>query len=129
MADIVRPGEPAGGPLNAGMRPENVDLYLYKGDYVELLLTIRDSEGNPINLTGYTPSASIRSSHSSETAYPFTATITNASGGQVRLLLPTSVSTTIPPGSHVWDFQLTNASGNARTYFTGDVTVEGEVTR
>lgn len=91
-------------------------------------ITLRDDQGALLNLTGFTAAASIRPTQQSETTYPFTPTTTPAQG-LVALVLPSTISATLTPGTYVWDFQLTDASGNVRTYITGDVTVYDEVTR
>jgi hypothetical protein len=43
-------------------------------------------------------------------------------------MFPSSVTEDIAAGSYVWDFQVTNPSGNVRTYLAGDVIVYDEVT-
>ena len=127
MADIVNPGASAGGPLNAGSMPSTYDLDIYKGDYLELYVTIKDSAGNPINLTGFTPKAQLKADYSAGTAVDFTTTITGVTG-QVKIYLSSTTSSSLTPGSYIWDFQITDTSGQTRTYLTGDVTVFNEVT-
>ena len=43
MADLVSPGETAGGPINAGAMPLNYDLTIYEGDVLRFTVTIQDS--------------------------------------------------------------------------------------
>jgi hypothetical protein len=128
MADIVYPGQTAVGALNATALPTNTDLVLYKGDYVEIFMTLKDSAGNPINLTGYTPKAQLKADYTDRAPVNFTCTFTNAAGGVARIFLPSSVTSELLPGSYVWDFQITDGSGNTRTYLAGDVTIYNEVT-
>ena len=127
MADIVNPGVVAGGPLNSGAMPGNFDLVLYKGDYMELYVTIKDESGTAVNLTGSTPKAQLKSSYTSNTAIDFTAALTGTTG-QVKISLSSATSSTLTPGSYIWDFQITDSGGKVRTYLTGDVTVYNEVT-
>jgi hypothetical protein len=126
MTDIVFPGQPA-GVLGQESLPANYDLVLYKGDYFETSVVIKDNVGTAINLTGYTAKCSIKSSYSASSSFDATCTIT-ALSGLVDIMFPSSVMEDIPAGSYVWDFQVTNPSGNVRTYIAGDVTVYGEVT-
>jgi hypothetical protein len=128
MADIVYPGDTPGGTLGIGFLPANYDLIIYRGDYFPISVTIRDSNNVALNLTGYTAEALIKPDYASATTYAFTATITAATG-KVDLLLPSTVSATLVPGSYIWDFQLTDPSGNVRTYIAGDVTVYDEVSK
>jgi hypothetical protein len=126
MTDTVFPGQPA-GVLGQESLPANYDLVLYKGDYFNTSVVIKDNVGAVINLTGYTAKCSIKASYSSVTSFDATCTIT-ALSGLVDIMFPSSVMEDIPAGSYVWDFQVTNPSGNVRTYLAGDVTVYGEVT-
>jgi hypothetical protein len=126
MADLVFPGS-TGTTLNATALPANNDLIIYKGDYVELFVTIKDSLGASINLTGSTPKAQLKADYADRNPKSFTCTLTGTTG-QVRIYLSSSITSTLIPGSYIWDFQVTYASGDTRTYLAGDVTVYNEVT-
>jgi hypothetical protein len=128
MADIVYPGETPGGTLGTDFLPSNYDLVLYRGDYFPLRVTLTDSAGVPLDLTGYTAAAQIRSNFDDPVSYDFDVTMTPLTG-TIDLLLSSATSETILAGSYVWDFQVTEPSGNIRTYITGDVTMFDEVTR
>lgn len=126
MTDTVFPGQPA-GVLGQESLPSNYDLVLYKGDYFNTSVVIKDNAGVVINLTGYTAKCSIRASFSSVTSFDAVCVITPLSG-LVDITFPSTVTDDLAAGSYVWDFQVTNPSGNVRTYIAGDVTVYGEVT-
>ncbi len=126
MADIVYPGQPA-GVLNQEQLPSNYDLALYKGDYFQTSVVIKDNTGDPINLSGYTAKCSIRENYTSVESFDADCTITPAEG-RVDILFPTSIMETLEAGEYIWDFQVTNPDGNVRTYLTGDVKVWDEVT-
>lgn len=128
MADIVYSGQQAGGPLNRGSLPANYDLVIYKGDFVRLLLTMTDADDAPLNLTGATPKAVLKTDYSDPAPIPFTCTLKNAVAGEVELFISSQTSSTIIPGSYIWDFQITFADNQTRTYLAGDVTVFNEVT-
>ena len=128
MADIVRPGETAGGPLNIGALPSNYDLVIYKGDFVEIFVTVKDGSGTSINLTGYTPKAQIKTDYDAVSATADLACTLTGVTGQVRIYLSSVASTALPVGSFIWDFQLKQPNNDVRTYLTGDVTVYPEVT-
>ncbi|WXW92542.1 tail fiber [Streptomyces phage Enygma] len=127
MTDIIFPGLLAGGPIGQDYLPANYDLVLYKGDYLPFAVTLKDADG-PINLTGYTAKCSIKSTTDSNTSYDATCVI-SPTEGKVEITFPSSVTSTIPAGEYVWDFQVTNSDENVRTYFAGDVVVYAEVTR
>ncbi|QOI67430.1 hypothetical protein SEA_BEUFFERT_28 [Streptomyces phage Beuffert] len=128
MADIVFPGNAAGGPIGQDYLPANYDLVLYKGDYLPFAVTLKDSDNEPLNLTGFTAQCSVRATYDSNTAYDAECTITPLAG-KVDIVFPSSLTSTMSAGSYIWDFQITDPEENVRTYFTGDVTVYAEVTR
>jgi hypothetical protein len=126
MADIVFPGQ-GGTSLNSAALPASNDLVIYKGDYVDIYVTIKDNAGTAIVLTGSTPKAQLKSDYNDRAPKDFTCTLTGTTG-QVRIYLPSSVTSTLIPGSYIWDFQVTFSGGDTRTYLAGDVTVYNEVT-
>lgn len=128
MADIVYAGQQAGGPLNRNSLPANYDLVIYKGDFVRLLLTMTDADDQPLDLTGATPKAVLKTDYSDPAPISFTCTLKNALAGEVELFIPSQTSSTIIPGSYIWDFQITFSDNQTRTYLAGDVTVYNEVT-
>jgi len=127
MADIVFPGSSPSNTLNSSAMPSNNDLVIYKGDFVELLVTLTDAGGAPLDLTGATPRAQLKSDYSDRSPKEFSCT-TTATPGQVRIFLSSTVTSELLPGSYIWDFQITSAGGETRTYLAGDVTVNNEVT-
>lgn len=127
MADIVYAGETAGGPLNKEALPANNDLVIYKGDYVRLIVALRDSTNALIDLTGSTPKAQLKSDYTDRDPKEFTCSLTG-SPGEVEIFLSSATTSGLLPGSYIWDFQITFADGETRTFLAGDVTVHNEVT-
>lgn len=126
MADIVNAGQPAGG--TAGFVPANYDFVIYKGDYFQLPITLKDSSGTAMNLTGYTPKSTLKTSYDDPGGIDFVCTVTDAVNGKVTLFLSSATTTNLLPGTYIYDFQVTSNVGETRTYLTGDVTVQNEVT-
>lgn len=126
MADIVNPGATS-GLLNADAMPQNQDLVIYKGDYVELFVTVKDANGVPLDLTGSDPKAQLKQEYDDISPIDFTCTLTGNTG-EVRVYLPSDTAATLVAGDYIWDFQITNSSAQTRTYLAGDVTVYNEVT-
>lgn len=125
MADVIFPGRTAPVNLGASKLPGNMDLSIWKGDAQRFLVTLTDANAQPIPLTGCTAQATIRASFESTPAHDFTCTIQN--GNQVLLYMSSPVSEAIPAGDYVWNFQITDSTGDVRTYLAGDVTVLPEV--
>jgi len=127
MADIVYPGATAGGPLNSDAMPSNQDLVIYKGDYVELFVTVKDGAGVPLDLTGSTPKAQLKKTYADSSPVDFTCTLTGVTG-EVRIYLASATAASLTPGDYIWDFQITSSTSQTRTYLAGDVSVYNEVT-
>lgn len=125
MADIIFPGEPPLDDLGQTRLPGNMDMVFWRGDAQKYILALTDETGGPIDLSGYTAKAALKAGFDSTTKYDWTCTI---SGNEVTIYLPSSVSSTIPAGSYVWDFKLVEVgTSDQRTYLAGDVTVYDEV--
>lgn len=126
MADIIFPGSTPQGNLGATWLPSNMDLSIWQGDYQEFFVDFVDGSGSPFPLTGYTIQAVIKTAPKANTGYSFTCTVPGATN-RVRVYMPSTVASTIPPGDYIWNLQLTNASGDVKTYLAGDVKVYAEV--
>lgn len=115
--------------LGQSLMPGSVDLKIYKGDYVEVFVTLTDG-GVPVPLTGKTPSCQLKKDYADTDPIDFTCSVVTVSGTpKVRIYMPSSISETLEVRDYIWDFQLvTTSSGDARTYFAGDVSVTNEVT-
>jgi hypothetical protein len=126
MADIVFPGQAAGGPIGQDYLPANYDLVLYRGDYLPFSVTLKDNDGVALDLTSHTAKCSIRENYDAVASFDAECTVTGEIGN-VDIVFPSDVTATLNAGSYIWDFQITDQDGNRRTYFTGDVTVYGDV--
>ena len=112
------------------MAPADQDLTITRGDTETLVVTLTsDDSGTPINITGRTYRAQIRSSQDSTTVKAsFTCVVSNGAAGQVTCTLSAADSATLIPGIAFWDFE-ENASGVVTTVLSGNVTVLADVTR
>lgn len=110
-------------------QPADQDLILTRGDTETLVVTIQGDNGSPINITGRTYRAQVRSSQDSTTIKAsFTCTVTSGANGQVTCVLSATDSATLPSGQYYWDLE-ENASGVVSTILAGNVTVFADVTR
>ena len=73
------------------------DIYIERGSDWELILKYKDSNGNALNLTGATVEAELKETAdlTSAVLLPITASITNASGGEITLSLTKAQTTTL----------------------------------
>jgi len=129
MADVIFPGEVPTGNFGMQKLPSNYNMTIWKGDSQKftIVMEAKDASGvlQPINLNGLTAEAMISASLSGPIQYNYTCTIRDTN--KVDLYMPTSITKTIPPGDYIWNFQIVEPNGDARTYLAGDVVVHGEV--
>jgi hypothetical protein len=110
-------------------QPADQDLTITRGDTETIVVTITSDGSTPINITGRTYIAQIRTSPDNTTVKAsFTCTVTSAANGQVTCTLSATDSATLPVGIAYWDLQET-ASGVVSTILSGNVTVLADVSR
>lgn len=128
MADIIFPGQTPNSTLGSTNLPENMDLAIWQGDAQEYFIVFSGSDGTPLDLTGCTAQAYIRSNFTDPTEYAFTCTVNDpATAGKITVYMDSPTCATIPAGDYVWNFQVTFPNGDVRTYLAGDCTVYAEV--
>lgn len=110
--------------------PSTQNLTITRGDTEVVVITMKDVAGIPINITGRTYSAQVRTTRDAgSVAASFTCVITNVvSGGEVTCTMSAVSSAALPAGKYYWDFQENNA-GVISTILAGSVTVLADVTR
>lgn len=110
-------------------QPADQDLTITRGDTETLVVTITTDGVIPVNITGRTYRAQIRSTQDATTIKAsFTCTVTAALLGEVTAVLSATSSATLSAGIYFWDFE-ENASGVVSTILSGNITVLADVTR
>jgi hypothetical protein len=117
------------------------DFTLEQGATFERTLTIKDSNDDPIDLTGFTFSAQIRKKYSDAVSYgDFTFVILNqvSNTGQVRMSMSATVTSAIPVDkadssakkttSYCYDVEM-NTGSKIDRIIQGTISVSPEVTR
>jgi hypothetical protein len=105
------------------------NLYVDAGATYSNIITVTASNGQSLNLSGYTVASQMRKSYQSSTAYSFTASIYEASTGKIRLQLTPAQSEAIPAGRWLYDVEITSASGTKTRVVEGIVTVNPQITQ
>lgn len=105
------------------------NLYIDAGADYSIIVTANQSNGDPLNLTGYTIKSQIRKSYASSTAYDFTAAIYAATSGKIRLSLTSTQTSAIKPGRYLYDVEITSAAGEKRRVLEGIIIVTPEITQ
>jgi hypothetical protein len=111
------------------MVPAKQDIKIMRGDTEVFNITVTDSAGAAVNLTGDVFTSQIRYNRDdSSVAASFTCVVTDPIAGQVSLTLPAATSATLVSGTAYWDLQR-NDSGVITTIVAGKCTILADVTR
>ena len=105
------------------------NLFVDAGSDYSNIITLAASNGQLLNLTGYTVASQMRKSYSSTTAYAFVADIYSALNGQVRLRISAASSSVIPAGRWLYDVEITSSSGATTRVLEGIVTITSQITQ
>lgn len=105
------------------------NLVIDQGTTFSSIITLRNQDGTPLNLTDFTVKSQFRKSYQSSTAVNFTASIYDATAGKVRLQLSPSDTTNIRSGRYLYDIELTSPNGEKIRPLEGLVILTPEITK
>ena len=105
------------------------NIFIDQGATFTTTVTVTDANGDEVNLSGYSVAAQIRKTFLSSTATAFTATISNASSGEITISLSPTQTTALEAGRFVYDVLITASGGTKTRVVEGQVTVNPSVTR
>jgi hypothetical protein len=105
------------------------NLYIDAGSTYSNIITVTSSNGQPLDLTGYSVASQLRKSYQSSQAFTFTSSIFNAAQGKIRLQLSDLQSEAIPAGRWLYDVEITSASGAKTRVVEGIATVNPQITQ
>lgn len=110
------------------------DITIEQGATFTYPLIYKDSEGTPVNLTGYTARMQVRRSKASDVAV-LTLTTENGSitlggaAGTINVVASAENTAAITIKVGVYDLELVSPSGNVKRLIEGEVTISQEVTK
>lgn len=105
------------------------NLFVDAGTTYSNIITVAASNGQAINLTGYSVASQLRKSYSSSQSHNFTASVYDAAAGKIRLQLTPVQSEAITPGRWLYDVEITSPSGSKTRVVEGIVTVTPQITQ
>jgi hypothetical protein len=105
------------------------NLFVDAGATYSNIITVSASNGQALDLTGYSVASQMRKSYSSSTVFAFTASIYAAQTGKIRLQLTPQQSEAIPAGRWLYDVEITSPSGTKTRVVEGIVTVTPQITQ
>jgi len=104
------------------------ELTIEKGATFSTTINVEDSNGDAINLTGYTANSQIRKSYYSTTANSFTATITGTANGEITLSMTAANTSSLTAGRALYDLLISDSSGVKTRVVEGIVTILPNIT-
>ncbi len=116
------------------MSAGSYDLYIEQGATLSLPIVWKDSDGNVVNITGYTARMQVRQTVPATTILLSATTengklVIDGSNGKVTILLSAADTTAITWLTGVYDLELISGSGVVTRLLEGSVSVSREVTR
>ena len=92
-------------------------------------IDVTDSDGDTIDLSGYTAAGQIKKTYSSSTAVDFTVSIaTPESAGILNIGLSNTQTNAMKAGRYVYDIEITNSGGVKTRVLEGQVEITPGVT-
>jgi hypothetical protein len=105
----------------------------YQGDYIQLTLNLKDSNGAALNLSGYGVRGQVRASYGSTgVLLDLNPTITNVLSGIMAININSYISADLPVSDHIYDIERYPSgilTGNSIKLMRGKFTILPEVTR
>lgn len=116
------------------MLPANYDLTIRQGSTWAQSVTWKDSDGNPVNLVGYTARMQVRPVLQSENVIVALTTengriVLGGANGTLTLELDADTTAAIQQSSGVYDIELEASDGTVTAILQGRVKFPREVTR
>lgn len=107
-----------------------LSLTLIRGcTFENLVLTMLDSNGVVVNITGFTVSAQVRATSGGTVIIDLSPSITDAVNGQITIpTINDETTLTYTAGNYFWDLLLEDGSDNNQKMLTGSFIIENKIT-
>ena len=105
------------------------NLTVDQGTDFTMSVDVTDTDGDALNLTGFTVAGQVRRSYFSTTAVNFTCAVSNATSGIITVSLSGTQSDAMKAGRYVYDVEITNAGGTKTRVLVGQLEIMPAVTK
>ena len=105
------------------------NIYIDQGSDFSTIISLTDSNGDILVLTGYSALAQIRKTYGSTTIAATFTTVLTADSGQLALSLTDTVTAAMGSGRYVYDVVLTDGSGDKTRVLEGQAVLTPGVSR
>ena len=104
------------------------NLVVDQGTDFSSFVTLEDTAGATVDLTGFTAAGMIRRTYKSTTAVNFTTSIPDPSKGEIKIQLSSAQTTAMKAGRYVYDLEITSSGGAVSRVVEGQLEVNPGVT-
>jgi len=106
--------------------PAEIDLFIDQGDDFSKIFTLRDADGEALDLTGYVASAKLRQYYNTEKDYNLQAEIYGPmTDGQIKVYMTSADSSLLEKPRYVYSVKLIGTNSSIRV-LTGQAIVSPE---
>jgi hypothetical protein len=105
------------------------DIFIDQGSTYFSTINVKNSNGLPYILTGYSARGQIRKTYSSLTAINFVTSINVPSSGNVSVSLTSTQTRAMKPGRYVYDVEIYNSGGGVLRIAEGQVEISPAATK
>ena len=105
------------------------NLTVDQGTDFTMSVDVTDTDGDALNLTGFTVAGQVRRSYFSTTAVNFTCAVSNATSGIITVSLSGTQSDAMKAGRYVYDVEITNAGVTKTRVLEGQLEIMPAVTK
>lgn len=116
------------GVQPVGLRPGRLDLRVVRGDDFRIRLEFFTADDTPLDVSGWTLAAQMRTSYQGALIATFTIDQTTLPNNEINLGLPDAVTATLGEGVFPWDLQRFAGGQLVRTMLSGVAVVSPDVT-
>ena len=104
------------------------NIFIDAGADYSTTVTVTDSTGSALDLTGYTAAGMVRRTYKSSTKIDFTTSIPDPSSGEIKIQLDSATTTAMKAGRYVYDIEITSSGGAVSRVVEGQLEVNPGVT-
>lgn len=104
------------------------NLVVDQGTDFSSFITLEDTSGAIVDLTGYTAAGMVRRTYKSSTAINFTTSIPDPSSGEIKIQLDATTTSGMKAGRYVYDVEITSSGGAVSRVVEGQLEVNPGVT-
>jgi len=105
------------------------NFYIDTGSNFGAVISVKGTDGLPLNLTGFTVDSYIRKSYASKTHINFNASIFSQTGGQIRVSLANASTNNVKPGRYMYDVEIESPLGERLRVAEGIIIFTPQITK